>query len=230
MNLWRQEFLPTCSDDRASDYIAVVVRFPPKALIQNIVRLIKQGGGFIQANEITTGIGRTGEWFGFQHYDFQPDIVSMGKGLGNGYPVSAIAMSAKIIDHLNRVSFHYSLSHQNDPLGCAVALQVLNTLQAENLIGECKEKGFYLFNKLVELRKKYPVIKDVRGRGLMIAVEFSDSLDEKGVSEIYRQLLSHGIILAKRPGLKVFRIDPPLIIEKKDVDDFLQNFEQLIRN
>ena len=114
------------------------VRFPPKAFIQNIVKFIRQHDGFIQINEITTGLGRTGKWFGFQHYDIKPDIVSMGKGLGNGYPVSAIAMTPDIIAKLSEMGFYYFQSHQNDPLGCAAAKAVIATLQKENSIEKIK--------------------------------------------------------------------------------------------
>lgn len=82
-----------------------LVRFPPKPFIQNIVARIREEEGLVQVNEITTGLGRTGKWFGFQHYDIRPDVVSMGKGLGNGYPVSVVAMSPTVIDRLSHISF-----------------------------------------------------------------------------------------------------------------------------
>ncbi|WDP88005.1 MAG: aminotransferase class III-fold pyridoxal phosphate-dependent enzyme [Desulfobacter sp.] len=76
------------------------VRFPPKALIQNIVKIVQKNKGKIIANEVTTGIGRTGEWFGYNHYAIEPDMVAMGKGVGNGYPVSVAAMNEKTINEL----------------------------------------------------------------------------------------------------------------------------------
>jgi len=82
---------------------------------------VKQADGLIVANEVTTGMGRTGKWFGFQHYDIRPDIVCLGKGLGNGYPVSAVAMGQSIAEKSENSGFRYAQSHQNDPLGCAVA-------------------------------------------------------------------------------------------------------------
>jgi acetylornithine/N-succinyldiaminopimelate aminotransferase len=205
-----------------------LVRFPPKSFIQNVVKFIRDHDGFIQINEITTGFGRTGKWFGFQHYGINPDIVSMGKGLGNGYPVSAIAMTPEIIDHLNQMSFYYYQSHQNDPLGCAVAKAVINILQEEKIIEKSKRMADYLLNELQQLQQKHSAIQQIRGRGMMLAIEFNDTLGDDRLSDLYVQCIQRGFILAKRPGLNVFRIDPPLIIQKEDIDHFLQTYDQLL--
>ena len=205
-----------------------LVRFPPKAFIRQMVKFIRQHDGFIQINEITTGLGRTGKWFGFQHYDIKPDIVSMGKGLGNGYPVSAIAITPEIIAKLSEMGFYYFQSHQNDPLGCAAAKAVIATLQKENIIEKSKSVTDYLNRRLQQLAEKHAIIHEIRGRGLMIAIEFSDTLPDDVLSELYAQCIQRGLILAKRPGLNVFRIDPPLIIQKEDIDHFLVTFDQLL--
>ena len=205
-----------------------LVRFPPKSFIRNIVKFIRQHQGFIQINEITTGFGRTGRWFGYQHYDISPDIVSMGKGLGNGYPVSAIAMTPEIIAHLNARSFYYYQSHQNDPLGCAVAKAVIKILRDENIIGKSKTAGDYFFDALQQLKRKYSIVDEIRGRGLMFAIEFKDTLEDDVLSDLYVECIRRGFILAKRPGLNVFRIDPPLIIRKEDIDRFLETFDRLL--
>jgi acetylornithine aminotransferase len=205
-----------------------LVRFPPKSFIRNIVKLIRRNNGFIQINEITTGLGRTGRWFGFRHYDINPDIVSMGKGLGNGYPVSAIAMTPEIIEHLNNRSFYYYQSHQNDPLGCAVARAVIKILQEEKIIEKSRTIADYLLSELQQLKQKYSIIQEIRGRGLMAAIEFEDTLADDVLSDLYVKCIQQGLILAKRPGLNVFRLDPPLIIQKADIDHFLETFDQLL--
>ena len=205
-----------------------LVRFPPKSFIQNVVRFIRQHDGFIQINEITTGFGRTSKWFGFQHYGIKPDIVSMGKGLGNGYPVSAIAMTPEIIEHLSKMSFYYYQSHQNDPLGCAVARAVINILQEGKIIEKSKPVADYFLNELQQLKQKYSIVQEIRGRGLMFAIEFKDTLADELLSDLYVQCIQQGFILAKRPGLNIFRIDPPLIIQKEDIDHFLETFDQLL--
>ena len=95
---------------------------------------VQQAGGLVMVNEITTGMGRTGKWFGFQHYDIQPDIVALGKGLGNGYPVSAVAMSKEVAEKLETSGLRYAQSHQNDPLGCAVAGEVIRIMLKEDWV------------------------------------------------------------------------------------------------
>ena len=98
-----------------------IVKFPPCNLISALNRICKKNNIVFVVDEVTTGIGRTGKWFGYMHYSIVPDIVCMGKGLGNGYPVSAIAMTEDISERALAAHFHYAQSHQNDSLGCRVA-------------------------------------------------------------------------------------------------------------
>jgi len=78
------------------------VRFPPDGLIQNIVKIVRNNGGKIIANEVTTGVGRTGKWFGYQHYDIEPDLIAIGKGIGNGYPVSVVSINQITVSELEK--------------------------------------------------------------------------------------------------------------------------------
>lgn len=203
------------------------IRFPPEKLIKNLAKLIKSYEGLLQVNEITTGIGRTGEWFGYQHYGLKPDIVSMGKGLGNGYPVSSIAMSIEIFNRLRNVSFIYSQSHQNDPLGCAVAGEVISVIKKENLIDRSKKIGNYFISKLKKICKKYDIISEIRGRGLMIAIEINKNEINYPV-QIFRELLDSGFIVAY--GRNFLRVDPPLTIRKGDIDNFVNILDQILNN
>ena len=124
--------------------------------------------------------------------------------------------------------FYHSQSHQNDPLGCAAANAVIQTMKNENILGKCIVAGSYLMEKLMELKNKYAVIKEIRGRGLIMAMEFSEKIDHDAVVSIYEKLLEKGFIIAKRPKLKVFRIDPPLIIEKNMIDSFCNAMDDIL--
>jgi len=200
-----------------------LVRFPSNRLIDAIAARVKDSGGIVMANEITTGIGRTGKWFGYQHYNLQPDIVAMGKGIGNGYPVSVAAVSAKIISQLEATQFLYAQSHQNDPLGARVALEVIDAIMEENLIERAHEMGSHLISELNLLRQKHPVIKAIRGRGMMIVIEFTgQSID------VYDGLLSAGFIVAKRPNTEVLRLDPALNIEREQIDGFIGALDKVL--
>ena len=200
------------------------VRFPPKALVQNIVDRVRKNGGKILVNEVTTGIGRTGKWFGFNHYDIEPDLVAMGKGIGNGYPVSVTAINRGTLDQLEKSSFKYNQSHQNDPLGAAVAKEVLNAIEDEGLVAKAAANGVKLLEKLRSLIDG-EIIIDVRGRGFMLAM---DIRDEQTGDRIYEKLIDRGYIVCNRKSF--FRIDPPLIIEEEDLNRFADEFRDVLRS
>ena len=198
------------------------VRFPPRALIQNIVNIVRENNGKIIANDVTTGVGRTGKWFGYQHYDIQPDMVSIGKGIGNGYPVSVAVLSPAIVKDLDDKSFKYSQSHQNDPLGAAIALEVIKTIEDGNLIAEAEKKGEAFVSRLNALVDD-EIVLEVRGRGLMFAVDLAS---EQVADEIYDELIDKGYIVCNRGSL--FRIDPPLTIEEGEFVKFIDTFAAII--
>jgi acetylornithine/N-succinyldiaminopimelate aminotransferase len=200
-----------------------LVRFPSQELISKIIKKIRENRGIVIANEITTGIGRTGKWFGFQHYNFTPDIVAMGKGIGNGYPVSVTAISNEISAKLEQKKFLYAQSHQNDPLGAFVAYEVVSIIEEDNLLQQSQNKGEYLLGKLLQLKNENANIKDVRGRGLMIAIEMTNI-----AMYVYEELLRRGLIVAKRPNANVLRLDPALTIEYSTIDMFLDNFRNIM--
>lgn len=200
-----------------------LVRFPAQKLIDRIIKRIKSDKGIIIINEITTGIGRTGKWFGFQHYDIEPDIVVIGKGVGNGYPVSITAISIRVAESLDGKHFLYAQSHQNDPLGACVAKEVIETIEDENLIERSEKLGKTIVNRLKNLQDPNSIIKDIRGRGLMIAIELTRFADI-----VHRELLNEGFILTKRSGAEVLRMDPALTIKEHDIDSFIESFEKII--
>jgi acetylornithine aminotransferase len=200
-----------------------LVRFPSIELISKIVEKIKENGGVIMCNEVTTGIGRTGKWFGYQHYGFTPDIVAIGKGVGNGYPVSITAVSNSVIEQLQKTNFKYSQSHQNDPLGAFVASEVIDIIEQEQLLEKSKELGQYLIQGLSNLISEKSIVKEVRGRGLMLAIEF-----KRNAQKVYEELLNRGYIVAKRPNAEVLRLDPALTIDKSEIDLFLKTFAEVI--
>jgi acetylornithine/N-succinyldiaminopimelate aminotransferase len=198
------------------------VRFPPKALIKNISNIVHENGGKVIANEVTTGIGRTGKWFGHHHYDMECDLIAMGKGLGNGYPVSAASINAKTVRQLDETNFHYSQSHQNDPLGAAVAKEVIRQISDNNLIAKAEQNGAVFLLQLQSLVDGKFVLK-VRGRGLMFALELANT---EVARYIYDALLAKGFLVGLRGDL--FRIDPPLILVPEEFDGFIAAFKDII--
>lgn len=205
-----------------------LVRFPPEPLVRSIVRRVREDGGLVLVNEVTTGMGRTGEWFGHQHYGFTPDLVALGKGLGNGYPVSVAAFGRELARRLGDRLVPYAQSHQNDPLGAALAREVIRVIRDEGLIERGREIGALLTSGLAAIQDRAPRVRDVRGRGLMVAVELDDDRQASFTVRVQRELVRRGFILARRPGLNVLRLDPALTMERADIEGFLEAFEAVL--
>lgn len=205
------------------------VKFPPKQIVQEIVRRVQQAGGLVAVNEVTTGMGRTGKWFGFQHYDIQPDIVSLGKGLGNGYPVSAVAMTRDIAQKLEDSDFHYVQSHQNDPLGCSIAREVIATFREENWVERGNAKGECFLEGLKQLRNKHDIVKEARGRGMLLALEFHPRPGFSATTA-YHALLEDGFLVGYYPAGNILRFDPALTIEEEDITNLLDDLNVILKS
>jgi len=205
-----------------------LVRFPPEKLIRAIVRAVKEDDGLILVNEVTTGVGRTGRWFGYQHYGISPDVVSLGKGIGNGYPVSVAVFAPDTAKALQNHPLKYAQSHQNDPLGAAVAQEVIRVIREERLIEAGKKIGDQLADGLRMIESRSQSIKAVRQRGLMIAVELYDDSEFSLTIQVHRDLIHRGFIVGRRHGFSVLRIDPSLTIDPADIEDFLATFAELL--
>jgi acetylornithine/N-succinyldiaminopimelate aminotransferase len=205
-----------------------LVRFPPEKLVRNIVALVRANGGLVLVNEVTTGIGRTGMWFGYQHYGIAPDIVAMGKGIGNGYPVSVTAFAPSVIDRLGGRPVKYAQSHQNDPLGAAMAREVVAIIREEGLIERGRRVAAMLLSGLQAIRDRTDRIAEIRSRGLMVAVELRDDAENSLAIRTHRELVRRGYVICRRPGVKTFRIDPSLTIAEDDIRGFLETFEAVL--
>lgn len=183
---------------------------------------VRKRGGLIVVNEVTTGAGRTGKDCAYQHSGITPDIVVMGKGIGNGYPVSAIVLSRDIVEKLEASPLSYMQSHQNDPLGARIVDRVLEVIQRERLAVRAAKLGRELFDKLKSL-ERHSVVHEVRGKGLMMAVEFDS---QETCAAIHTSLISAGFVTNNRG--KMIRIDPPLNINRDTLDRFSQCLSNLV--
>jgi acetylornithine/N-succinyldiaminopimelate aminotransferase len=202
-----------------------LIKYPSNDFITKIASAVKQNGGLLMANEVTTGFGRTGKWFGFQHYNYQPDIVSTGKALGNGYPISCVSISHEVSELFDKNPFRYAQSHQNDPLGCAVGLEVINTFDDEGIVQQSFEKGQYFNDQLQKLQNKHQnKIKEIRARGLMLALEFNPEVD---VESIYLQLIDNGLLVGFKEN--VLRFMPSLTIKKSAIDHLIHTIDKKTR-
>jgi len=207
------------------------IKFPPRSLIQTLANRVKRRCGLVLANEVTSGLGRTGAWYGFQHYGLQPDIVALGKGLGNGYPVSAVAMTGAIADGLENSAFQYAQSHENDPLGCAIAREVIGVMREDELVERSERVGAYFLRELERLAERHAAIKEVRGRGLLIGIEFARTNEHSANSaRVYRKLLERGFLVGYTLTAHLFRLSPALTIDEREIARFLENLDHILES
>lgn len=202
------------------------VLFPPYKLVKFLENEVKKHGGSIVSNEVTTGFGRTGKWFGFNHYDLEPDIVALGKALGNGYPISAVVMRKEIANQVEMKNFTYAQSHQNDPLGCVIANEVINIFKEGDMVSRSKNIGDYFISILHDIKESCSIVKDVRGRGLMIAIELSISNVTEFIAE---KMMEKGYFIGTVPSFNVIRFFPSLTIPENDIISMCRNLKLILK-
>ena len=202
-------------------------KLPPIELIKSIEARIKANGALIVVDEVTTGIGRTGRWCGFEHYDMRPDIVSFGKGIGNGYPVSVVCLARHVVDKVDALGFRYAQSHQDDPLACAVAKEVLTVIEENNYIQRAAHMGTILEGELQTLKEKHKCIKEVRGTGLMYAMEFFADANTD-LEKIHRELFDSGYIVGLHKLANLLRFYPPLTIENAHIKNMANTLDIIL--
>jgi len=189
--------------------------------LQAIRRLCDENGAVMILDEVQTGIGRTGKWFGYQHYDVEPDIMTMAKALGGGMAIGAMMAKDEVANSL-KPGKHASTFGGN-AIGCAAAIAVIEAIEEEGLLQNAIDVGTYLQEKLNELKTEHPIIDHIRGKGLMIGVV----LKEPG-SEIVDKCLKKGMRINCTQS-NVLRFMPPMIVTKEQVDKALEIFENVLR-
>lgn len=198
------------------------VIIPPKGYFKRLKEIADEYGALLIDDEVSTGIGRTGEWFGIQHYDVIPDILYISKILGGGFPIAAVITTPEIELECQKKHMIHVQSHMFDPLPAASAQAVINEVKEKSLIENSKKLGNYFLKKLQELKEKYEIVGDVRGKGLMLGIEIINPKTnlpnpQLGI-ELEDSLMKHGLIISFSSFTSVFRIMPPLIIEREEID------------
>lgn len=192
---------------------------PPEGYLKKVRELCTTHNVLFIADEIQSGLGRTGEMFACDHEEVEPDMFILGKALGGGVmPVSAVASSKDVLGVFEPGS--HGSTFGGNPLACAVAVEALNVLEEEQLVQNAKELGTYFMDELNQL--KHPSIKEVRGKGLFIGIElteparpFCEKLKEKG-------------LLCKETHENVIRFAPPLIITKEELREALDHIRAVL--
>ncbi|SCZ81053.1 aspartate aminotransferase family protein [Acidaminobacter hydrogenoformans] len=188
---------------------------PPEAYMTALQRFCRKHGILLIADEVQQGMGRTGRWFSFEHFNLEPDIVVMGKALGSGLPISAVVAREEISNALEMPAHLFTL--QGNAVAAAAALATIETIEEERLIENAKMMGDFLKSRFRALMKDYQVIGDVRGRGLSIGVELLadrelKTPDPEAAVKITYECFQKGLLMLFLSS-NVLRIQPPLILD-----------------
>lgn len=206
----------------------------PPGYLAEVYRLVRQAGGVCIADEVQVGFGRVGNAFwGFQLQEVEPDIVVMGKPIGNGHPLAAVVVTQEIADAFNN-GMEYFNTFGGNPVSMATGLAVLDVIQQEDMQQHAKETGEYLMAGLRKLAEKHAIIGDVRGHGLFIGAELVKSRTtlEPAVPEIdaiVEYVRNRGYLLSTDGPLhNVLKIKPPLTFNKTNADELIALLDEAI--
>jgi 4-aminobutyrate aminotransferase len=183
---------------------------------------------------VKTGVGRTGKWWGIEHYGVIPDLLVTGKGLGSGMPISAVIGRADVMDSYPEGGLGYTLSGHT--LSAIAALATLKVIERDNLIERARDLGSYIIKRLREMSEQFEIIGDVRGKGLLIGAEIvrdkvKKTPDKPRTLKILWRAWEKGLILlAVGKYGNVMRIAPPLNIPREVVNKALEIIEESIRD
>jgi acetylornithine/N-succinyldiaminopimelate aminotransferase len=186
------------------------VKVPPTGYLKHLKEVCEDSNVLLIFDEVQTGFGRTGEMFASQTFGVTPDITSLAKAIAGGFPMGAVLANDNVAESF--VPGDHAATFGGSPLGCAAAKASINFILEEKLLDKSKENGSYFVEKLLELQKKHEIIKEVRGKGLMIGVEMNTDC-----GCMVDNLFKEGIIVNCAAG-NVLRFVPPLTITKEQID------------
>lgn len=195
---------------------------PPKEYFGEVKRILEKYGVLFIADEVQTGFGRTGgKWFGIEHSGVEPDLMTMAKGIANGYPAGAAIARAEVADSLQRGTIN---TFGGNPISSEAALATIDYLEENRLMENATVVGGYFKDRLMELAETYPVIGEVRGMGLMLGVELvKDKKTKEPAPDYANRILDltreAGVVIGKG-GIhgNTLRLQPPMVVTRQDVD------------
>lgn len=207
------------------------VQVPSNAYWKRIREICDKHNVMLIIDDIPNGMGRSGEWFTYQAYDIEPDMLCIGKGLGGGLvPIAAMVTKDKY-NTAEQISMgHYT--HEKSPIGCAAALATMEAIEQDGLLDKAKVDSQFMREKLLEMKAKYPVIGDVRGIGMLWGIELVTDHESKAraydeAEAVLYQCLNNGVSFKVSQG-NVIQLSPPLIITREQLIEALAIFEEAL--
>lgn len=195
------------------------IRLATSEFMQGLRKACSENGTVLICDEIQCGYGRSGKFFAHQHTGVRPDIITCAKGIGNGFPMGAVLISPQFEAVFGQLGTTFGGNH----LACTAALAVLDVIEKEHLVENAASVGSYLLAQLKTLAAETPSIVDVRGEGLMIGIEFSDS-----IKTLRTRLVKEQHVFTGAASTNILRLLPPLSLTKAEADDFLSRLKQVL--
>ncbi len=197
------------------------VHVPPDGYLRQLRKICDEYGLLLILDEVQTGIARTGRFFAYMHEGVEPDIMTMAKALANGFPAGAMLAKPFVADAFTPGS--HASTFGGNPLAMSAGIATISTIMRDNIVDKSLQQGMYLMNRLYELERIHPSIKEVRGRGLMIGVDF-----DADVSSLPSDGLSKGILLNVIKG-HTLRLVPPLVISSQEIDQAMDMIDDILK-
>lgn len=194
---------------------------PPQGYLKRLRELAHGHGALFIVDEAQTGFGRTGKWFAIEHHDAQPDILTLSKSVGNGFPAAAVITTAEIADKVVSDGLWSLSSHQSDPVSATAVSAVIDIVREENLADNAFSRGNYFMQRLRDVSARQPALTNVRGQGLMIGFDLQPGDPDKAGDVVNAFMFGcrrRGVHLTYGYGGINFRIIPPLIITESEID------------
>ncbi|MBD3192977.1 MAG: aminotransferase class III-fold pyridoxal phosphate-dependent enzyme [Candidatus Heimdallarchaeota archaeon] len=201
---------------------------PCTNFINELCKQLQEVGVLIVIDEVTTGFGRTGRKFGYEHYDITPDVIALGKAMGNGYPISAIITKAELEEKISPSNRYYAQSHQLDPLGAIAAATVVKIFEEEKVIEKSQEK-IKQFNAFFQTLS-HPAIKEIRSHGMLFGIQvqsYNNISSTDLVLQIKDKLLDEGVLIGYSVGKELLRLLPPLTITTEEREFVFQKLTKV---
>jgi len=198
----------------------------PHAFLEGIAERCREHGIMFIADEVQSGFGRTGSWFAVDHLGVEPDIICMAKGIASGFPFSALGTRRELDDQWTKGS--HGGTYGGNPIGCAAALATIEVMSEPGFMDNVRARGNQLRDGLSELKERYPVLRQVRGPGLMVGASFEDPAR---VPEVIRHCLREGRLILMNAGTygNIVRWMPPLIVTSSEIDEAVSAFADALK-
>ncbi len=198
------------------------VHVPPEGYLRQVRKICDEHGLLLILDEVQTGMARTGRFFAYMYEGAEPDIMTMAKALANGFPVGAMVAKPFVADAFTPGS--HASTFGGNPLAMSAGIATISTIVKDNIVEKSLQQGMYLMHGLDELKEVHPCIQEVRGKGLMVGVDFDTDISSFPVDG-----LGKGILLNVIKG-RILRLVPPLIISSREIDQAIEMIDDILKD